>query len=135
MARRTWSIAIVKISTPESAKPSAGNTGPCKSLSQLNTRMNYPAGGTRRQRRLSAQSPISELPLFNRIWRARNLAQMYVALDALVPKLLRRGQDASNIASDLSQLAHQARGAHLHMAVVPMVNDIGMAWAQRRSAE
>lgn len=59
-------------------------------------------------RRISRVSPRSELPYFVRVAMLRTLPQLVCALRDLVPRLLRRGQDASNIAHDLALLSRTA---------------------------
>ncbi len=114
-------------------RPDAGHIEPFKSLTQPLTRVNDSGitDSSQTSSRLKTASPLSWLPLFNRIWHARNLAQMHAALNALVPRLLGRGQDPQAIAADLVQLAQQA-GPGLHLVVVPVVNDLALA--HRRAA-
>lgn len=78
---------------------------------------NMPKRGRKPQR----QSPRSDYPLFWRFACARTAATFYPAAVALASKLLKRGQDAADIASDMEFLA---RRAGFSCFVLPVVADL-----------
>lgn len=77
----------------------------------------------RRGRKISRASTRSDYPLFWRFACARTAADFYPSAIALARKLLRRRQDAADIASDMEFLA---RRAGLSCFVLPVVADLSL---------
>ncbi|WP_144025196.1 hypothetical protein [Burkholderia sp. HI2500] len=77
----------------------------------------------RRGRQPSRVSPRSDYRLFWRFTCARTAADFYPAAVALASKLLKRGQDAADIAIDMEFLARRAGFSGF---VLPVVADLSL---------
>lgn len=87
-------------------------------LSGSHSRIYKHQAQSRRSYRSSA-APLSWLPHFERLHRARTLLQLHDALHNLVPMLVKRGQQPECIGRDLTELL---RTAGLHDQVLPIVH-------------